>query len=247
MTDVTASKTEVNVDPEERDKFDRIAGSWWDPEGEFKPLHELNPARLRYVSERSVIKESDVLDVGCGGGILSESLAASGGRVTGIDIAEKPLKIAKLHLHESGLKVDYRQITVEALASETPASFDIITCMEMLEHVPDPASVIQACARLLRPGGQVFFSTLSRTPEAFALAIVGAEHVLKLLTKGTHQYDRFIKPSELSAWAREAGLVVNDIKGLHYNPLTRSVRLGGHVRVNYLVHASLPNDQEADL
>ena len=229
-----------NIDNTERDKFDAIASGWWDPEGPFRPLHELNPARLKFVSDRAQIAGAQVLDVGCGGGILAESLARKGGQVTAIDVAPRVLATARLHLHESGLDVDYREITVEDQAQETPGVFDVVTCMEMLEHVPDPASIIAAIERLLKPGGHGFFSTLNRTPLAFALGIVGAEHIAKLLPRGTHRYDRFIRPSELAAWLREAGLVVEDIVGLHYNPVTRSVMLGGNVQVNYLVHASKP-------
>jgi 2-polyprenyl-6-hydroxyphenyl methylase/3-demethylubiquinone-9 3-methyltransferase len=196
---------------------------------------------LKFISERAQIAEKTVLDVGCGGGILSESLARKGGQVTGIDIAQRVLSIARLHLHESGLDVDYCEKMVEDQARETPGDFDLVTCMEMLEHVPEPASVIRSVGELLKPGGQAFFSTLNRTPLAFALGIVGAEHIARLLPRGTHRYDRFIKPSELSAWAREAGLVVEDIVGLHYNPLMRSVMLGGNVQVNYLLHASKPS------
>ena len=232
MTEQTA-----NYDPSERDKFDRIASSWWDPEGESRPLHELNPARVRFVRERAQLKDADVLDVGCGGGILSEALAREQARVTGIDIAAKALSVAKLHLLESGLEVDYQESTAEQFAAEHAGTFDVLTCMELLEHVPDPASVVSACAELLRAGGHCFLSTLNRTPVAFALAIVGAEHVVQLLPKGTHQYDRFIKPSELTGWLRAAGLEPLEVCGLHYNPLTRTTRLGGNVAVNYLVHA----------
>ena len=232
MTEQTA-----NYDPSERDKFDRIASSWWDPEGESRPLHELNPARVRFVRERAQLKDADVLDVGCGGGILSEALAREEARVTGIDIAAKALSVAKLHLLESGLEVDYRESTAEQFAEGHAGTFDVLTCMELLEHVPDPASVVSACAELLRAGGHCFLSTLNRTPVAFALAIVGAEHVVQLLPKGTHQYDRFIKPSELTGWLRAAGLEPLEVCGLHYNPLTRTTRLGGNVAVNYLVHA----------
>lgn len=229
-----------NIDHAEREKFDSVASGWWDPEGPFRPLHDLNPARLRFITERAVVDGKAVLDVGCGGGILSESLAREGGSVTGIDVAPRVLSIAKLHLHESELSVDYREITVEDQAGETPEGFDVVTCMEMLEHVPEPASVIRSVQELLKPGGHAFFSTLNRTPLAFALGIVGAEHIARLLPRGTHRYDRFIRPSELSSWARAAGLVVEDIVGLHYNPLTRSVMLGGNVQVNYLLHATKP-------
>lgn len=234
------SETSQNIDHAEREKFDSEAPGWWDPEGPFRPLHDLNPARLKFISDRAEIADKDVLDVGCGGGILSESLARKGGNVSGIDVAPRVLSIARLHLHESGLDVDYEEITVEDKAVQKPESFDIVTCMEMLEHVPEPASVIRSVRALLRPGGHAFFSTLNRTPLAFALGIVGAEHIARLLPRGTHRYDRFIRPSELAGWARAAGLVVEDIVGLHYNPLTRSVMLGGNVQVNYLVHASKP-------
>jgi 2-polyprenyl-6-hydroxyphenyl methylase/3-demethylubiquinone-9 3-methyltransferase len=231
------AQSRENIDATERDKFDAIAAGWWDPEGPFRPLHELNPARLSYVAERAAVADARILDVGCGGGILAESLARKNGHVTGIDVAPKVLATAKLHLHESGLEVDYQVRTVEEQAAETPGHFDIVTCMEMLEHVPDPASIVRSISMLLKPGGSAFLSTLNRTPLAFLLGIVGAEHVARLLPRGTHRYDRFIRPSELSAWLRDAGLQVRDITGLHYNPITRSVMLGGNVSVNYLVHA----------
>jgi 2-polyprenyl-6-hydroxyphenyl methylase/3-demethylubiquinone-9 3-methyltransferase len=233
----------ANVDLAEREKFDRIASSWWDPEGESRPLHELNPARLRFMDERAVLQDQRVIDVGCGGGILTESLAARGARVTGIDIAAKALSVARLHLLESGLQAEYEEATAESFASQHPGEFDVLACMELLEHVPEPASVIEACARLLRPGGQAFFSTLNRTPASFALAIVGAEHVAGLIPRGTHEYARFIRPSELLHWLRAAGLRPCEVRGLHYNPLTRTARLGGHVSVNYLVHASKPRER----
>jgi 2-polyprenyl-6-hydroxyphenyl methylase/3-demethylubiquinone-9 3-methyltransferase len=235
-----SSQTSQNFDNAEREKFDAIASGWWDPKGPFRPLHELNPARVKFIADRADLSGGQILDVGCGGGILAESLARKGGQVTGIDVAARVLATARLHLHESGLNVDYQEKLVEDLAQEAPESFDVVTCMEMLEHVPDPASIIQAIAALLKPCGHGFFSTLNRTPLAFALGIVGAEHIARLLPRGTHRYDRFIKPSELSAWLRGAGLVVHDIVGLHYNPLLRSVMLGGNVKVNYLVHASKP-------
>ncbi|MGD8580236.1 MAG: bifunctional 2-polyprenyl-6-hydroxyphenol methylase/3-demethylubiquinol 3-O-methyltransferase UbiG [Lysobacterales bacterium] len=233
---------ERNIDDTEKDKFDSIASGWWDPEGPFRPLHELNPARLKFIADRAAIDGADVLDVGCGGGILAESLARKGGRVTGIDVASRVLATAKLHLYESGLEVEYREVTVEELAGESPGRFDIVTCMEMLEHVPEPMSIAAAVSALLKPGGNAFFSTLNRTPLAFALGIVGAEHIARLLPRGTHRYDRFIRPSELSAWLRAEGLAVQDITGLHYNPVTRSVMLGGNVQVNYLVHAVKPEE-----
>lgn len=231
-----------NIDHAERDKFDSIASGWWDPDGPFRPLHDLNPSRLKFVADRAPLQDARAADVGCGGGILAESLAEKGARVTGIDVAPKVLATARLHLHESGHDVEYREVTVEDFAAELPGSFDVVTCMEMLEHVPDPASIIESVAKLLKPGGHAFFSTLNRTPLAFALGIVGAEHIARLLPRGTHRYDRFIRPSELSAWLRNADLEVRDIKGLHYNPLTRSVMLGGNVQVNYLVHASKPGE-----
>jgi 2-polyprenyl-6-hydroxyphenyl methylase/3-demethylubiquinone-9 3-methyltransferase len=226
-----------NLDPHEQEKFDQVASSWWDPEGPFRPLHDLNPARMKFVKERAEVSGARLLDLGCGGGILSESLARAGAKVTGIDIAPKVLSIARLHLHESGLEVEYEQKTAEQIAREMPGQFDIVTCMEMLEHVPDPASIIESIQILLKPGGQVFLSTLNRTPLSFALGIVGAEHIARLLPRGTHRYDRFIRPSELCRLLRRSGLETGDIMGLHYNPLTRSVRLGGNVKVNYLVSA----------
>jgi 2-polyprenyl-6-hydroxyphenyl methylase/3-demethylubiquinone-9 3-methyltransferase len=234
--------TEQNIDPTEQEKFDAVASGWWDPEGPFRPLHELNPARLKFIADRAEISDRRVADVGCGGGILAESLARKGGRVTGIDVAPRVLATARLHLHESGLDIDYRQLTVEEFAQESPKSFDVVTCMEMLEHVPEPLSVVASIHDLLKPGGHAFFSTLNRTPRAFLLGIVGAEYIAQLLPRGTHRYDRFIRPSELGAWIREAGLQLRDISGLHYNPVTRSVRLGGDVQVNYLVHATRPEE-----
>ncbi len=232
--------TEMNFDPREQEKFDAAASGWWDPAGPFRPLHDLNPARLRYITERFNLDQATVLDVGCGGGILAEAMAREGASVSGIDVAPKVLSIAELHLHESGLEIDYQQKTVEALASESPAGFDLVTCMEMLEHVPDPSSIIDSIRVLLKPGGHGFFSTLNRTPEAFALGIVAAEYIARLLPRGTHRYDRFIRPSELGQWARASGLLVEDICGLHYNPLTRSVMLGGNVKINYLMHVVKP-------
>lgn len=229
-----------NFDSREQEKFDEIASGWWDPEGAFRPLHDLNPARLRFIMDRCNLNSAVVVDVGCGGGILSESMARKGALVRGIDIAPKVLSIAKLHLHESGLDIKYEQKTVEDLALEMPGKFDIVTCMEMLEHVPEPSSIIKSIQTLLKPGGHGFFSTLNRTPQAFALGIVAAEHLVRLLPRGTHRYDRFIRPSELCQWMRDSGMDAGDITGMHYNPLTRSVRLGGSVKVNYLVHGAKP-------
>ena len=227
----------ANFDPAEKQKFDSIAATWWDPDGESRPLHDLNPARLAYITERVGLKDSTVIDVGCGGGILSESMAMQGALVTGIDIAAKALSVAKLHLHESGCKVDYHETTAESWAEKHPASAGIVTCMEMLEHVPDPASVVAACANMLVAGGHLFMSTLNRNPASFAVAILGGEHITRIIPKGTHQYDRFIKPSELCQWLRASGMKVEEITGIHYNPLERTARTGGHVHVNYLIHA----------
>lgn len=231
----------VNVDRAETAKFDRLASRWWDPDGESRPLHDLNPVRLGYVAGRATLKGARALDVGCGGGLLSEALARAGAEVTAIDLASGVLDVARLHLHESGLVVDYREISVEALAQESPAAFDVITCMEMLEHVPDPSSVIRACATLLKPGGKLFLSTLNRTPLAFGAAILGAEHLLRLLPRGTHHYAQFIKPSEMAADLRAAGLALEDLSGLAYNPLTRKAWLTGSVAVNYLACAVKPH------
>ena len=229
-----------NVSAAETAKFDRLASRWWDPDGESRPLHDLNPVRLGYIAERANLNGARVLDVGCGGGLLSEALARAGAEVTAIDLAPAVLDVARLHLFESGLKVDYREVSVEALAAEMPSHFDVVTCMEMLEHVPDPASVIAACAMLLKPGGQLFLSTLNRTPFAFGAAILGAEHVLRLLPRGTHHYAQFIKPSEIAAELRASGLVLEELRGIGYNPFTRKAWLTGSVAVNYLVHASKP-------
>jgi 2-polyprenyl-6-hydroxyphenyl methylase/3-demethylubiquinone-9 3-methyltransferase len=231
----------VNVDHAEVSKFEQLASRWWDPNSEFKPLHEINPLRLDYIDERVGLSGKTVLDVGCGGGILAESMAARGAHVTGIDMGEAPLEVARLHLLESGQQVDYRQITAEQLAEEMPGRFDAVTCMEMLEHVPDPASVIAACAALVRRGGQVFFSTINRNPKSYLFAIVGAEYVLRMLPRGTHDYAKFIRPSELSHWIRAAGLDVDDITGLTYNPLSGVYKLDPRdVDVNYMVACGLP-------
>ena len=229
-----------NFSQAELDKFDELAQRWWDPDGPQKALHALNPARLGYVAERTSLRDAAVLDVGCGGGLLSEALAQAGAKVTAIDLAPNLLKVARLHGLESGIKVDYREMPVEQLAEEAPGSFDAITCMEMLEHVPEPGSVIQACATLLKPGGRLFLSTLNRTPAAFALAIVGAEYVARLLPKGTHQYRDFIKPSELAKWLREAGLELEDVSGLMYEPWRNSARVVSRTDINYLACARKP-------
>lgn len=229
-----------NFSQPELDKFNALANRWWDPEGPQKPLHALNPARLGYVRDRTTLRGARVLDVGCGAGLLSEALAREGAQVTAIDLAPDLIRIAKLHRLESGVEVDYRLTPVEALAEEAPASFDAIACMEMLEHVPDPGAIIAACAILLKPGGRLFLSTLNRTPAAFALAIVGAEYVARLLPKGTHQYRDFIKPSELGAWLRAADLELEDVSGLIYDPLRHSARVGGRTDVNYLACARKP-------
>ena len=229
-----------NVDAGEVERFDRLASRWWDPDGESRPLHDLNPLRFSWIAQRIALRGSRALDVGCGGGLLSEALARAGARVTGIDMAGAVLDVARLHLMESGLEVDYRQMSVEALADAHAGEFDLVCCMEMLEHVPDSGSVIRACADLLKPGGLLFLSTLNRTPKAFAAAIVGAEYVMRLLPKGTHHYAQFIKPSELAADLRAAGLVLDDVRGMAYNPVTRKAWLAESVAVNYLVCASKP-------
>ena len=232
--------TSKNFSQAELDKFDDLAQRWWDPRGPQKALHALNPARLGYVAERVQLRDAAVLDVGCGGGLLSEALAQAGANVTAIDLAPNLLKVARLHGLESGIKVDYREMPVETLAEQAPASFDAITCMEMLEHVPEPASIIEACAKLLKPGGRLFLSTLNRTPAAFALAIVGAEYVARVLPKGTHQYRDFIKPSELAKWLREAGLELEDVSGLMYEPWRNSARVVSRTDINYLACARKP-------
>lgn len=224
-----------NADHLELEKFSQLAHRWWDVNSEFKPLHEINPLRLDYIDRTAAIAGKSVLDVGCGGGILSESMAALGAIVTGIDLGDRALQVAKLHLLESGKHVDYRKVAVEDLAAAQPASFDVVTCMEMLEHVPDPASVVRACAELVKPGGYVFFSTLNRNPKAYLFAVVGAEYVLNLLPRGTHDYAKFIKPSELSQFARKAGLTVSDLIGMLYNPFNKRYTLDLDSSVNYMV------------
>lgn len=231
----------ANTDRREISKFDALASRWWDPQGEFRTLHQINPLRLDYIDSRAHLKGKRALDIGCGGGLLSEAMALRGAAVTGIDMAEEPLAVARLHLHESALQVDYRKTSAEALAEEAPARFDVVTCMEMLEHVPDPESIVRACATLVKPGGQVFFSTLNRKPKAFLLAILAAEYTLRLVPRGTHEYAKFIRPSELARWARLADLELLGSAGLHYNPLTRVYHLGGNLDVNYFLHFRRPD------
>lgn len=226
-----------NADAHELDKFGDLAHRWWDPNSEFRPLHDINPARLAWIDGHVGLKGKQVIDIGCGGGLLSEGMAALGAKVTGIDLSEKALGIARLHLYESGHSIDYRLIAAEAMAAEAPASFDLVTCLEMLEHVPNPASTIEACASLVKPGGQVFLSTINRNPKAYMLAVVGAEYVLNLLPRGTHDYTRFLKPAELARLCRNAGLEVLEITGLRYNPFAREAALGGDTDVNYLLRA----------
>ena len=225
----------ANVDPAEIAKFSELAHRWWDPHSEFRPLHEINPLRLEWIDRQAMLAGKRVLDVGCGGGILAEAMAKHGATVTGLDMAEKPLKVARLHLMESRLPVEYVLCSPEAHAGERAQTYDVVTCMELLEHVPDPSSTVAACARLVKPGGQVFFSTINRNPKSYLFAVIGAEYVLNLLPKGTHDYARFIKPSELAAWCRAGGLGVAELIGMTYNPLTKAYRLGTDCDVNYLV------------
>lgn len=235
------SHTADNVDHSEISKFEELASRWWDPHSEFKPLHDINPLRLDYINGHAPLAGRSAIDVGCGGGLLSEGMAALGAAVTGIDMGEAPLTVARLHQHESGVQVDYQRKTAEQMAAEHPAAFDVCACLEMLEHVPDPASVIRACAALVKPGGDVFFSTINRNPKAYLLAILGAEYVLQMLPRGTHDYARFIRPSELERWARGAGLQLRDLTGMTYNPLTAEYRLGRDVDVNYLAWFRKPD------
>jgi 2-polyprenyl-6-hydroxyphenyl methylase / 3-demethylubiquinone-9 3-methyltransferase len=227
---------QVNVDKSELNKFAELAHKWWDKTSEFKPLHDINPLRMNYIDQVVSLSGKTVLDVGCGGGILSESMAQKGAKVTGIDLGDKALKVAQLHSLESSVEVNYRLVAVEELAAEQPNSFDVVTCLEMLEHVPDPTSVVGACAKLVKPGGHVFFSTINRNPKAYLLAVVGAEYILNMLPRGTHDYEKFIKPSELAGWARSAGLSLNHQIGMSYNPITQHYWLGEDVSVNYLMH-----------
>ena len=228
----------VNVDPIELEKFSQLAHRWWDPQSEFKPLHEINPLRLGYIDRIAGLAGRTVLDVGCGGGILSEAMAAKGARVTGIDLADKPLKVAQLHLLESGADVEYLKISAEAFARERPQSFDVVTCMELLEHVPDPAATVRACSQLLKPGGTAFFATINRNPKSYLFAVLGAEYVLKLLPRGTHDYAKFLKPSELASMCRKAGLSVAGVTGMTYNPFSGRYALDPRdADVNYILHA----------
>ncbi len=231
----------VNVDDAEVAKFNALASRWWDPDGDFRPLHEINPLRLGWIRGHVDLDGKHALDIGCGGGILTEAMAGAGAVVTGIDMAEGPLAVARLHQAESGAAVDYRQTTAEDLAEAEPGRFDVVTCLEMLEHVPDPAAVVRSCLELAKPGGHVFFSTINRNPKSFLFAIVGAEYVLKLLPAGTHEYQKFIRPSELDEWARQAGLRFEESIGLHYNPFTRQYSLGSNLDVNYLMYYRRPS------
>jgi 2-polyprenyl-6-hydroxyphenyl methylase/3-demethylubiquinone-9 3-methyltransferase len=227
-----------NVDPRESGKFDALAARWWDPEGDFRTLHDINGPRVEFLAERVPLAGRRVLDVGCGGGVLSEALAERGAEVTGIDAAPRALEVARLHMAETGLEIDYRHVTAESLAREAPAAFDMVCCLEMLEHVPDPAQTVEACAELCRPGGHLLFSTINRSPLAWATAIVGAEYVLGLLPRGTHRYDRLIRPDELAAAGRRSGLRIEEITGMSYNPVSRTVHIGGVPRVNYFLLAT---------
>lgn len=228
----------TNVDEAELNKFSELAHKWWDKTSEFRPLHEINPLRLNYINDAVALKGKRVLDVGCGGGILSESMAEKGAKVTGIDLGEKALKVAQLHSLESGVEIDYRLVSAEDLAAHAAGTYDVVTCLEMLEHVPDPASIVQACAQLVKPGGHIFFSTINRNPKAYVLAVLGAEYVLNMLPKGTHDYAKFIKPSELARWARQADLALEGQAGMSYNPLTKHYWLNDDVSVNYLLHTT---------
>lgn len=237
-----SNKQSQNVDANEIKKFEEVAHRWWDTESEFKPLHDINPLRLGFIENHSAgLKDKTVIDVGCGGGILSESIALQGADTLGIDMGAAPLSVAELHALEQGIEnIKYQQITVEEIAEEKSESFDVVTCMEMLEHVPDPASIIHACAKLVKPGGHVFFSTINRNPKSYAMAIVGAEYLLKLVPKGTHEFKKFLRPSEIETWARNAGLQLKNIAGMTYNPLTQQYKLGNDVDVNYLMHFTKP-------
>jgi 2-polyprenyl-6-hydroxyphenyl methylase/3-demethylubiquinone-9 3-methyltransferase len=226
--------TTNNVDADEIEKFERLASRWWDPNSEFKPLHDINPLRLDYIDRLAPLKDRRIIDIGCGGGLLTEAMALRGANVIGIDMGKAPLTIARLHQHESGLDIDYRQTTAEQMAAEQGGSFDSVTCLEMLEHVPDPAGVIAACAQLIKDDGFIFLSTINRNPKAYLFAVIGAEYLLRLLPRGTHDYTKFIRPSEMERWARAAGLQLVDLSGMSYNPLTQEYKLGNDVSVNYL-------------
>jgi 2-polyprenyl-6-hydroxyphenyl methylase/3-demethylubiquinone-9 3-methyltransferase len=228
----------LNADPAELEKFGDLAHRWWDPNSEFKPLHDINPLRLDWIDGAIGLLGKRVLDVGCGGGLLSEGMAVRGAEVTGIDLSEKPLGVARLHLLESGQKVDYRKVSAEQMAEEMPGAFDAVTCLEMLEHVPDPASIVESCARLVKPGGQVFFSTINRNPKSYLLAVIGAEYILQMLPRGTHDFAKFIKPSELTRWCKQSGLEPDELIGMTYNPLTRHYALDRDTDVNYLVRTT---------
>jgi 2-polyprenyl-6-hydroxyphenyl methylase / 3-demethylubiquinone-9 3-methyltransferase len=232
----------ANIDPAEIKKFEDLASRWWDKQGEFKPLHEMNPLRLNFINSGSPLAGKSVCDIGCGGGILSESMTKCGATTTGIDMGKAPLSVARLHALESDLDIDYQQITAEDIAQQKPAAFDVVTCMELLEHVPSPSSIIESCFTLLKPGGSVYFSTINRNPKSYALAIVGAEYIMKMLPRGTHDYAKFIKPSELDQWARTAGLELIDLAGISYNPFTGLFSQSHDVDINYMVHYRRPTD-----
>jgi 2-polyprenyl-6-hydroxyphenyl methylase / 3-demethylubiquinone-9 3-methyltransferase len=236
-----AKNNMLNADPQELAKFSDLAHRWWDPESEFRPLHQINPLRLDWIAAKAKLQGAQVVDIGCGGGILSDAMARRGAHVLGIDLATKPLKVAQLHAMEAGTQhVEYREIAAEALAAESPEAFDVVTCMEMMEHVPDPSAIVAACARLVKPGGWVFFSTINRNPKAFLFAIVAAEHILKLLPKGTHEYAKLIRPSELAQWCRDNNLNITDTRGMEYSPFTKRYWLSGNTSVNYLFACQKP-------